>query len=730
MDNELDHNVDVEDDTDTKEVSEEKLQEWDNPPTVANLKADYLEGKTDFDLQVASIDKWLELLKAPNIDTPAGKSAIQPKLVRKQAEWRYSALSEPFLSTPELFNLSPVTYEDRKAAYQNGVVLNHQFNNEIPKVKFIGDLVRTGVNEGTAIIRVGWEEVTEEEEVEEEVFTYRDAITEEELDVIKGVMQAGAEDPSVLRFNPEMAKSFEASKLNNRPIIATATGEMEQTTVINTIVNRPTVEVCDYANVMIDPTCNGNMDKANFVIYTYETSRAELEAKGSYKNLDAVNWKGNSATSDSEYSRTNASEFTFKDKARKRVVAHEYWGYWDIHDEGTLTPIVATYIGDVMIQLEENPFPDKKLPFVVVPYLPVKGSVYGHPDAVLLEDNQKIIGAVTRGMIDIMARSANGQTAHRQDALDPVNKAKMIRGEDFEFQGNANAADVFYMHKYPEIPRSAEYMLGLQNAEAESLTGIKAFSSGISGQALGSTATGVRSALDATSKRELDILRRFSAALEEVGRKIIAMNAEFLSDEEVVRITNDEYLTIRRDELVGKFDIKIAISTPESDEQKAQDLGFLLQTTGQTLGPQFTQLILTEIARLKRQPDLAKRIEEFQPQPDPLEEKRKELELRLLEIQIGYEEARANKQNASGQLDIARIGTEQAKQRNLGSDSDLKDLDYLNKDSGAEQAQELQRIEETTQGQMRITELSNRLKSLGDAGNQRTPTTYNGVEQV
>jgi hypothetical protein len=49
--------------------------------------------------------------------------------------------------------------------------------------------------------------------------------------------------------------------------------------------------------------------------------------------------------------------------------------------------------------MEENPFPDKKLPFISVQYLPTRKSIYGEPDGALLEDNQKIIGAVTRGMI-------------------------------------------------------------------------------------------------------------------------------------------------------------------------------------------------------------------------------------------------------------------------------------------------------------------------------------------
>ena len=79
-----------------------------------------------------------------------------------------------------------------------------------------------------------------------------------------------------------------------------------------------------------------------------------------------------------------------QDDLRRKVVAYEYWGFYDIEGDGVLHPIVATWIGDTMIRLELNPFPDEKLPFVLVPYLPVKRELYGEPDAELLEDNQKI----------------------------------------------------------------------------------------------------------------------------------------------------------------------------------------------------------------------------------------------------------------------------------------------------------------------------------------------------
>lgn len=88
--------------------------------------------------------------------------------------------------------------------------------------------------------------------------------------------------------------------------------------------------------------------------------------------------------------------FNFTDKARKQFVVHCYWGTWDINNKGIAQPIIACWVNDTMIRMDKNPFPDKKHPFVKAVYMPVRGSIYGEPDGELLEDNQKIIGAVTR----------------------------------------------------------------------------------------------------------------------------------------------------------------------------------------------------------------------------------------------------------------------------------------------------------------------------------------------
>ncbi len=90
---------------------------------------------------------------------------------------------------------------------------------------------------------------------------------------------------------------------------------------------------------------------------------------------------------------TNESSFNFKDKPRTKKLAYEYWGYWDIDDSGIVKPFVATWVGNTLIRMEENPYPDQAFPFVKVAYLPIPKSIYGEPDGELLEDNQKIVGA-------------------------------------------------------------------------------------------------------------------------------------------------------------------------------------------------------------------------------------------------------------------------------------------------------------------------------------------------
>lgn len=662
-------------------IQTKKLTKWKKEPAVMDLKLDLQAAKPAHDAHVARVREWNALREVTGVHRPKkvqGRSSVQPKLIRRQAEWRYSALSEPFLSAPDIFTVKPVTYEDVKSARQNQLVLNWQMRTKLDRVKFIDEYVRTAVDEGSVIVRVGWCRQTVMVKETVPVFAYMTLTTPEQATMLQEALALKDENPRAYLDSPEEIRAAVDYYLETgMPVVAKIVGQ-EEVEVEKILENKPTLQIMDPTNVFFDPSCEGDIDKAKFVIVSFETSKADLMKDGRYSNLDAVNWSGNTVLSTPDHGTRTPTDFNFNDDLRKRVVAYEYWGYYDVEGNEELTPIVATWIGDVMIRMEESPFPDKKPPFVVANYMPVKREVTGEPDAEILSDNQAILGAVTRGMIDLLGRSANSQQGFAKGFLDVVNKRRFERGQDYEFNpGMGSPTSAIYQHQYPEIPNSALTMMTLQNQEAEALTGVKAFSGGMSGEAYGDVAAGIRGMLDAASKREMNILRRLAEGVIKIGNKLAAMNAVFFSEEETIRVTNEKFVTVRREDLQGNFDLMVDIATPEMDQARANDLGFMLQTIGPDMDPGLRAIILAEIARLKRMPDLAHSIENYKPEPDPVAEEMKQLELEKLRLEVAELQS--------------KVELNQAKARAEASKADMADLDYVEQQSGTKHMRDMEK---------------------------------------
>ena len=662
-------------------VSDKPLTKWAKEPSVLALKDDLDTAKVVTDLWALKIKHWNDLRNVEGAAKPKAaktRSQVQPKLIRRLAEWRYSALSEPFLSAQKLFNADPHTFEDEDAARQNEIVLNWQFRTKMNKVKFVDEYVRTAVDEGSVIVQTGWERHTRNVKKRVPVFTYLEIMDEAEAEPLKAALDARAANPrSFFELPVEMQAAIEYFDETGVPNVAKITGseEIEEEEVLS---NKPTVKIHNPANVFIDPGCEGDITKAQFAIVSFETTQAALRKDKRYKNLDRVLWSANTILAQPDHETNTPNARQLRDDLRRTVVAYEYWGFYDVHGTGELVPIVATWIGDTMIRMEENPFPDQALPFVVVPYLPVKRELLGEPDAELLEDNQAIMGAVTRGMIDLMGRSANAQQGHAKGFLDAVNKRRFERGEDYEYNPNGGDPRIsIFQHLYPEIPNSAITMIGLQNNEAEALSGVKAFAGGISGETYGEVAAGIKSMLDAAAKREMNILRRLAQGMIEIGVKFAMMNAVFMSEEEVIRVTNQQYVSVRREDLKGNFDIIVDIATPEVDEAKAQDLGFMLQTMGPDMDPEMSRMILAEIAELKRMPALAQKIRTYQPQPDPIQEETRKLELEKLRMEVAKLQSESELKQAQAQKALA--------------EADQADLDFVEQETGTKHARDMEK---------------------------------------
>ena len=145
----------------------------------------------------------------------------------------------------------------------------------------------------------------------------------------------------------------------------------------------------------------------------------------------------------------------------------------------------------------------------------------------------------------------------------------------------------------------------------------------------------------------------------------------------------------------------------------------MLQTMGNTMDFNLTKMILGQIAKLKRMPDLAKLIEQFEPQPDPIEQALREAELQKVQMEI--------------QVLQSEIMVNQAKARETASNADLKDLDFLETETGTKHAREVDKTHAQAQSNqtMKITE---GILKQGEGGpsksNIRQAVAYDRITQA
>lgn len=234
----------------------EKLTDWENEPDLLTLKGDFDASKSYQQTHVAKIKKWQDLMNIEGSAKPQkikGRSSVQPKLIRRQAEWRYSALSEPFLSSDKLFNVYPVTFEDQDAAKQNELLLNWQFRTKLNRTKLIDDFVRTVVDEGTAILRMGWRRETETAFEEVPVWEYAldndPAMQQQWAQVLIQAMQMQQSNPRGWNeMQPDIKAAAEYFQQTGQPVRATQVGTEHQE-YEKVLVNEPTVDILHYQNV-------------------------------------------------------------------------------------------------------------------------------------------------------------------------------------------------------------------------------------------------------------------------------------------------------------------------------------------------------------------------------------------------------------------------------------------------------------------------------------------------
>jgi len=192
--------------------------------------------------------------------------------------------------------------------------------------------------------------------------------------------------------------------------------------------------------------------------------------------------------------------------------------------------------------------------------------------------------------------------------------------------------------------------------------------------------------------------------MNRVGKKILAMNGQFLDGTQFVKVTDDEFQEIDPDDITGEYNLVLDISTAEADNEKASELAFMLQTLGNNAPFEVTKMLLIDIARLRKLPSLVKQLQEWEPQPDPMQQQMQELEMRLKAAEVMEVEAKAKGHMAKAEKDLSDA-------RRIGSDADLKDLDFVEQETGTKHARELENMSQQSKGNIKHAIVKNALEA-------------------
>jgi len=590
-----------------------------------NLRYDYKvarNAKAEIDDLIA---KWNDLYEGkPFGNEMKNRSKIVVKDVAKQIEWQKPNITEPFTGATNPVKCAPVNAGSAQASKIGQKWLNYTFTTEFPRYKFVNDVADVFSREGTVWIRTGWEFA---EEVEER--------TVEGLSMDELVNMNIEPDDVVDNGDGTYDAVFRRRTLK---------------------YNRPTAEICRNEHVFPDPAADTE-EEMNFICYRFEDTLSSIKTSPFYDEAEVDKLRGKAYAKYNDTALGSLREadleahgrdthYQSKDPAMQRITLIEYWGYYDIDGDGIAEPVVATWADDfdILLRLEENPLPTKRIPFHNAVYASKPFSLWGNALAYFLEDNQKVRSSIMRGIIDNMSAANNGQKFFQKGALDYVNYKRMRNGERY-IQTNMNPKEMLHEGGYNQLPPSVFTTMQMVTQETQELSGIQSNGPALDPNSMNRADTGATGmVMTMAQQRMADAVRNLAALLTNMFEDWLAYAKEFLEEDQIRSLFGE----IPKEAMNGQYHVRLSVSTELNKQVQIQQLNLLLQQSqamGQSAPPEVMNAIVAEMFDLFDKPDLADALRGYKPQPDPMQVQMSQLEMQKLQAEI-------NKLNAEAQTDI------------------------------------------------------------------------------
>lgn len=416
---------------------------------------------------------------------------------------------------------------------------------------------------------------------------------------------------------------------------------------------QPLVETVPINEIFVDPSARTLTDAA-FVIQRRKVSVNAIESNTGWfgehsKELYANLAEAGMTEDDTDYNQAYGRDdnFNFEDRQRQLIEVFEYYGMYDLEDNGVLVPVIGIWSDNTLLRFGPSPYPDSFMgnPFESCVYTRKPYSIYGSGVPEMLETSQSLRQFISSAMVENVENNTVGQTFVEKNFLDPLNKKKLLDGDRLvETNGSP---DGIVKGQFVDMPQSVFLMNESLKAEQEELTGISRLNTGMDPRSLNSnvSAAAVNTSNSNAGKRLLQTTRHISEMMERVFIKWIALNQMYLQ-ESMIKTSDGEYVPMDSSMIQGDFDISINVGTAGDKETKMRDLQMMLSlvSTG-GVSPMVVQSIIAEMADLVGMPVLSQELRQ-PPEQDPMKDT---IEGMSMQLDMQEKQAKIDKDNAQSQ---------------------------------------------------------------------------------
>ncbi len=540
-------------------IDEEQGEEERIKNIFSDLRHDFSEAKdakTEID---EMINDWNDLYYGIRRDqngevtkNKQNKSGITMKEIAKQIEWQKPNVTEPFTSTRHPIQLIDTKNDERARVLEKWA--NHEFTAEFDREEFIDQAADVMLREGTVWVQTSWE--TKEEN--DRVIIPR--ITLEEI-------MKNPTEPTEIEQNSD------------------GTFSVEYNNVVMTR-NNPNSEVQRNEHIFPDPGARTEKEMrfmCKVALLTIPDLRNipgldsekidALESRISSEDKEDTTL-GQKRDNDAE-SYGHSTSYEPNDVLRKHIRIVCYWGYYDLDGDGIPEPVIAYWPEKYNIDLgiEENPMPDKAIPFDRSVYSARPFSLWGNALAFFLGDNQKAKTGMVRGIFDNMSLANNGQKFMQRGAIDYVNFKRLNNGERYII---VNKPDSIKDGSYNQIPSSVFSTLQMFTKESEDLAGVSSGGPAVSNDHIGKD--GQQAQLTMSQQRMAAMVRNLSNLLRKMIGKWLSMAEVFLTDEQIAQMFSPaEQVDMNVFSNSQNAKIKVRVGTEVNRNMKLQQYNMLMQ---------------------------------------------------------------------------------------------------------------------------------------------------------